>query len=126
MGLEGFRKAASMCLFCLNVSLVRSHVDFFQGSRKPKDSIPASHVSADPPLGEVDMTSRHKLLKPDDELDELDAAEAAQFKAEVQGHRHHGYHEVSEYRNASYQNRCLISMLNPRFEQNAALCSCAP
>lgn len=26
---------------------------------------------------------------PDEEMDELDAKEAAQFKADVQGHRHH-------------------------------------
>lgn len=29
---------------------------------------------------------------PPEELDELDAAEAAQFKADVQGHRHHEVH----------------------------------
>lgn len=55
---------------------------------------PVSPVPSDPPAAaaiEAEIVVGNKVHDgvPREELDELDAAEAAQFKADVQGHRHH-------------------------------------
>lgn len=68
--------------------------DYAQEYDKLKGTRPASPLSPPEQVAQIDAAAIHDVKKasdgiPPEGLDDLDAAEAAQFKADVQGHRHH-------------------------------------
>lgn len=65
---------------------------FWQEQSRPKVAKSVSPPSSSPPAAVIGVKTVDDGVKngaSDEELDELDAKEAAQFKADVQGHRHH-------------------------------------
>lgn len=81
---------------------------------KPKMARQASPASLRPPPAEVEVTAvgddTANDARPPDELDEMDAAEAAQFKADVQGHRYHDVGLACKP-SASKSSVCVVARL---------------